>query len=118
MVGRQSKRKPRASWVLLIVATLLATGCAGGMGRRPPLVAKGEPGLGNSAVVAVDPAPPRQVTFADRHPVFSKPREVYDNTQGNKFTKTAAGAVLGVPMGIGGEIKQIFVGQPKVTAYP
>jgi hypothetical protein len=111
-------RKLSLGWSLLVVATLMSVGCAGSMGRRPAIAAKGEPGLGDSTVVAIDPAPPRTLTWADRHPALSKPREVYDSTQGNKFIKTAAGTFIGVPKGIGGEIKQIFVGQPKVATYP
>lgn len=103
-------------WCLLSAA-ILAAGCSNGMSKRPALVAKGEPGLGDSTIVAVEPSPSRQVTFADRHPALSKPREMYETTQGNKLTKTAAGAFIGVPIGIGGEIKQIFEGRPTASTY-
>jgi hypothetical protein len=49
-------------------------------------------------------------TWVDRHPLFSKPRQYYESTGNNKVAKTAAAAVLGVPAGIYGELKQIVVG--------
>ena len=52
------------------------------------------------------------MTFVDRHPLFSKPREYFDTAGGGKVTKTASGALLGVPAGIYGELKQIVVGRP------
>ncbi len=115
MVGRIQNR---INWTLLLAAAVMLTGCAGGMGRRPAIASRGEPSLGDSTIVSADPPASKTLAFADRHPVISKPREVYDSTQGGKFTKTAAGAFIGVPMGIGGEIKQIFVGQPKAVPYP
>ena len=54
----------------------------------------------------------RVVTFADRHPLLTRPREYYDTTQGTKLRKTAAAAVLGLPSGMGAEIRQVVVGRP------
>ena len=55
---------------------------------------------------------PSNTTFVDRHPLFYKPREYYESTSSNKAAKTAAAAVMGVPAGIYGELKQIVVGAP------
>lgn len=94
----------------LAVAALV--GCAQ---SRPKRVAANEPPLltdtqGESVVVEAPPA--RAVTIADRHPILRRPREYYDSTNGNKFGKTAAAAVIGVPSGIVAEVRQIVAGQP------
>jgi hypothetical protein len=59
--------------------------------------------------------PASTLTWVDRHPLFSKPRDYYDNSGTNKVVKTAAAAVIGVPAGIFGELKQIVVGAPSDT---
>ncbi len=73
----------------------------------------------DSAVATIDdpPAstatpPPKQLGFVDRHPLFRKPQQYYDNTNSNKAVKTAAAAFVGVPSGLFGELKQIVVGTP------
>jgi hypothetical protein len=98
-----------------LAATLAASGCSSTPSRRT--LASTEPGLstapGDSGVVVADRAKPvAGDTWVDRHPLFSKPRQYYESTGNNKVTKTAAAAVLGVPAGIYGEIKQIVVGTP------
>ncbi len=81
------------------------------MGSRR--VATAEPGLnGIDHGTSVAAAPSTSVTWVDRHPLFSKPRDMYESTNSNKVVKTAAAAVVGVPVGFVGEIKQIFVGRP------
>src|SRR5947209_6008336 len=103
--------------VAALLAALAASGCSGGPSKRT--LASSEPGLsaapGDSGVAIVDRAKPvpGSTAFADRHPLFSKPRQYYENTGTNKVTKTAAAAVLGVPAGIYGELKQIVVGAPQ-----
>ena len=60
------------------------------------------------------------ISFVDRHPLFRKPQQYYDNTNSNKVVKTAAAAFVGVPVGFVGELKQIVVGTPSTpvpTAY-
>ncbi|WP_435009626.1 hypothetical protein P12x_000883 [Tundrisphaera lichenicola] len=101
-----------------LLVALVASGC-GGPAKRS--LTSNEPALsaipGDSGVAIVDRAKPvlAPETFVDRHPLFSKPRQYYENTGTNKVTKTAAAAVLGVPAGIYGELKQIVVGAPPTT---
>ena len=52
------------------------------------------------------------MTFVDRHPLLSKPRDYYESSGDNKFVKSMAAGVIGVPAGIVGELKQIVVGKP------
>jgi len=109
--------------VIALLAALVASGCSGGPSKRT--LASTEPGLstvpGDSGVAIVDRAKPvpSSVTFVDRHPLFSKPRDYYESTNSNKAAKTAAAAVIGVPAGIYGELKQIVVGTPvpSTTSY-
>jgi hypothetical protein len=101
-----------------LVATLAAPGCSTPSKRT---LASTEPGLstspGDSGVVVADRGKPvAGDSFVDRHPLFYKPREYYESTGNNKVTKTAASAVLGVPAGIYGELKQIVVGTPPAPA--
>ena len=96
---------------------ILATGCASGQPRR--LAASREPGLKldgsdrylDGSEVAMAPVA-QPSTVVDRHPLLSRPRDWYESTNGNKFKRTAVAAVVGVPSGIGGEIRQIVVGRP------
>lgn len=88
-----------------LAGALLAAGChSPGLARSRPPVA--EPGLEGSV------SPGRPVTFVDRHPLFSKPRDYYETADGGKVTKTARSTFIGVPAGIYGELKQIVVGKP------
>lgn len=104
--------------VAAVVAATLLSGCSGGPAKRS--LASTEPGLsslagdGASTVVA-KPRAASTASFADRHPLLYKPREYYDKTNNNKAVKTAAGAFLGVPAGIYGELKQVVVGAPPTT---
>jgi hypothetical protein len=104
----------------LLAAIMAASGCSGGPSKRT--LASTEPALstvpGDPEVAIVDRAKPvpSSTSFVDRHPLFSKPRQYYESTGTNKVTKTAAAAVIGVPAGIYGELKQIVVGAP--TAPP
>jgi hypothetical protein len=61
--------------------------------------------------------PPRTVTWVDRHPLFSKPRDYWDTSGDNKVVKAAAATFVGVPAGIYGEVKQIIVGAPQEPRY-
>jgi hypothetical protein len=62
-------------------------------------------------------APGTQVSWVDRHPLFSRPREYYETTPSNKVVKAAAATVIGVPAGIFGELRQIVVGTPAEPRY-
>ena len=84
-----------------------------------------EPSLSTeSGTVIVEPPSSAQrgtaksISFIDRHPLFRKPQQYYDNTKSNKVVKTAAAAFIGVPVGIGSELKQIVVGTPTVPVVP
>lgn len=95
---------------LVIVAV---SGCAGGGPRRK--VAGVEPGLalpGEPDDTIVVGPPSEGVTFVDRHPLFSKPRDDYEGSGSNKVVKTLAAGLVGVPAGLFGELKQIVVGRP------
>jgi len=104
-------------WLIIasLALALFAAGCQGTSSRQS--LASAEPGLvtGDSGTTIVEAPPPRTVTFVDRHPLFSKPREYYENSGNNKVVKTAAAAVVGVPVGIYGELKQIVLGAPVET---
>ena len=99
-----------------VAALVVVSGCSGGPSKRT--LASTEPGLsavpGDTDVAIVDRAKPvpSSTAFVDRHPLFSKPRDYYEKTGTNKVAKTAAAAVIGVPAGIYGELKQIVVGAP------
>jgi hypothetical protein len=105
----------RNRWMLLgLFAALAATGCQGMPSRRaalassePSLNTPEEPGTANAHTT-----PSRTVTWVDHHPLFSKPREYYDGAGTNKAVKVAAATVVGIPVGIVGELKQIVVGRP------
>jgi hypothetical protein len=95
----------------------LAAGCHSSPSPRP--IASAEPSLvpNEPGSTVVQTQPPRDVTWADRHPLFTKPREYYDNSGNNKVVKAAAATVIGVPAGIFSEIKQMVVGVPPEARY-
>ena len=96
----------------LVAAAIVCSGGCQGMGSRR--VATAEPGLsgGSEPGSSVAAAPSTSAGWVDRHPLFSKPRDMYASTNSNKIVKTAAAAVVGVPVGFFGEIRQIVVGKP------
>jgi hypothetical protein len=96
----------------LALAIVAATGCHGRQKRSPePTLDMGAPiGSLEGPIVQVDP--PHQVSGVDRHPLLAAPRDMYNNTNSNKIVKVGAATVVGVPMGLYGEVKQIFVGVP------
>jgi hypothetical protein len=105
--------------VAALLAALAASGCSGGPSKRT--LASSEPALStvpgdpDVAIVARAKPVPAADTVVDRHPLLSKPRDYYENTNSNKAVKSAAAVVLGVPTGIYGELKQIVVGVPATT---
>jgi hypothetical protein len=103
----------------LMISALLMTvsGCQGSGSRR---ASAPEPALSgaldqNQSGPIVDSAPSKTVTYVDRHPMLSKPREYWDSSGDNKVVKAAAATFIGVPVGIYGEMKQIVVGTPPAT---
>ncbi len=105
----------RGITLLLLAAALGLAGCKGmhknkGLAAsEPPFnpLASGDAG----AVIVTDPAA-TNLTWVDRHPLFSKPRQYYQNTDSNALAKGAAATFVGVPAGMMGEMKQIVVGRP------
>jgi hypothetical protein len=75
---------------------------------------------GNSTVTADgthEVAPAKTVSWVDRHPLFSKPRDYWDTSGDNKVVKAAAATFVGVPVGFYGEVKQIIVGTTPEVRY-
>jgi len=98
---------------VLVVAVAIA-GCQATNSRR----AAPEPGLSGTTdpngTVAAAPAP-KTVSYVDRHPLLSKPRDYWESSGDNKIVKTAAATFVGVPVGVYSELKQIVVGAPPET---
>ena len=65
----------------------------------------------------IQATPVKTVGFADRHPLFMKPRQYWESSGDNKIVKAAAATFIGVPAGFVGEVKQIFVGAPPEGRY-
>jgi hypothetical protein len=114
---RRDGRMIRAGvWGLVASAATLPAlaGCQSGAPRR---VASREPALNapvdqGATVVEAPPRPAQTISFVDRHPLFSKPRQMYESSSGSKVVKTAAATMIGIPAGFVGEIKQIVTGTP------
>ncbi len=106
---------------VLITVYGMALGCQTA-GPRKPIVTT-EPGLAGAVdsdgTIAADGkvAPAKTVTWVDRHPLFSKPRDYWDTSGDNKIVKAAAATFVGVPVGMYGEVKQIIVGNPQEVRY-
>jgi hypothetical protein len=107
---------------LLVCTYGMNSGCQSPSTTRT--IVSPEPGVARTAspdgvVVEKDPAvtPAKTVSVVDRHPLFSKPRDYWDSSGDNKIVKAAAATFVGVPAGVFGEVKQIFVGVPPAPAY-
>ena len=107
----------RRACSMMMLAGLFLAGCQSGSmsGVRrsaakpePALTASGDDGSG----LVVSKPPPPAVGFVDRHPLLYKPREIYNSSGNNRIVKVAGAAVVGVPMGVFGELRQIVVGAP------
>lgn len=99
----------------LSVLILTGLGCQSGGSRR---ASAPEPSLtlapdSNSTVVEAPQA--KTVSYVDRHPMLSKPRDYWENAGDNKIVKAGAATFIGVPVGLYGEIKQIVTGAPQAT---
>jgi hypothetical protein len=107
---------------LLICVYGMSSGCQSPSSTRT--IVTPEPGVARTTgadgvVVEKDPVatPAKTVSVVDRHPLFSKPRDYWDSSGDNKIVKAAAATFVGVPAGVVGEVKQIFVGVPPPTTY-
>jgi hypothetical protein len=103
-------RHSSPSLTLVAVALFAAAGCASKPYNKsaiaePPLI------LGEQGSTVDAPPPVRSASVVDRHPLFSKPAQVYQNTNQNGVVKAAAATFVGIPWGIAGELKQIAVGR-------
>ncbi len=98
---------------ILMVAAAVA-GCHGTGSRR----STAEPGLSGTTDpngTVAEATPPKTVSYVDRHPLLSTPREYWETSGDNKIVKTAAATFVGVPVGFYKEMKQIVVGTPPET---
>ncbi|HEV3122296.1 MAG TPA: hypothetical protein VGY53_10350, partial [Isosphaeraceae bacterium] len=89
------KRNRWAGVFLLAASAFVATGCASSPSRRAALAAS-EPSLNphtEPGATVVQAPPTHTITWVDRHPLFSKPRQYYDSAGDNKAAKVAAATV-------------------------
>jgi hypothetical protein len=94
---------------------ILTGGCQGSGSRR---ASAPEPSLSvapDSGGTVVEAPRPKTVSYVDRHPILSKPREYWENAGDNRIVKAGAATLVGVPVGIYGELRQIVVGTPPET---
>jgi len=94
---------------------LTVAGCHGSGSRRSSAPEPGLSGALDSGGTVAEATPSKTVTYVDRHPIFSKPRDYWDNAGDNKIVKAGAATFIGVPSGIYNEMKQIVVGAPPET---
>ena len=108
---------------VLAILYAISSGCQSAGPRKP--VVTTEPGLAGpvdgDGTVAADGTrqlpPPKTVSWVERHPLFSKPRDYWETSGDNKIVKAAAATFVGVPAGMYGEVKQIIVGTPTEPRY-
>lgn len=117
VIAMSGRRRKAGLGIAAACLLAVSQGCQNGSRR----VARAEPSLGlpiepGASIVDATPVSP-SVTWVDRHPMFSKPRDVYESTNSNGFMKAAAATIVGVPAGIVGEVKQIVVGKPVSPSY-
>ncbi len=112
------------STAVLSMAVALLSGCQTAGSKRPATVISPAPAVGDASdpdkAVAgrtITTAPVQTTSFADRHPLFNKPRQYWETAGDNKIVKVAAATFIGVPAGFVGEVKQIFVGAPPQPIY-
>jgi hypothetical protein len=99
----------RVAGVLLLAVTF--AGCQGTGSRRSAPEPSLSGTIDSNGTVAEAP-PAKTVSYVDRHPLLSTPREYWESSGDNKVVKTAAAAFVGVPVGFYKELKQIVVGAP------
>jgi hypothetical protein len=95
----------------LLVVLLTCAGCHGTSTRR----AAPEPAFSGPLEpngTAVEATPPPEVSYVDRHPLLSKPRDYWETSGDNRIVKAAAATFVGVPVGLFGEMRQIVLGAP------
>jgi hypothetical protein len=111
----------RLGLAICCLYVLAAAGCHSSGSRRA--AAPAEPALSSSVGggddrTIIEEPPARSVSYVDRHPLFSKPREYYENSTSNSsIVKAATATFVGVPVGIFGEVRQIVVGAPPSVTH-
>jgi hypothetical protein len=113
------------SMAITVLTVGLIAGCQSAGTQRPATVVSPAPPMVGDASGAgaatsektITTAPVNTVRFADRHPLFTKPKQYWETSGDNKIVKAAAATFIGVPAGFVGEVKQIFVGVPPETRY-
>jgi hypothetical protein len=110
----------RHRWLAAIFLSALAATLGGCQSSGSHRSAKApEPALSGAldsgAPIVAEPAPTKTITYVDRHPLFSKPRDYWESAGDNKLKKAAAATFVGVPVGFYNEMKQIVVGAPPET---
>jgi len=108
------------AFLTVSAVALTLSGCQSGLSKKS--LASAEPALsppieGGTTVVEAAPTTPKSLTFVERHPLFSKPRDYYESSGTNPIVRSAAAVVVGVPAGIIGELRQIVVGTPPEVKY-
>lgn len=110
--------------ICVLAVAISVAGCQTAGTKRPSTIVSPAPAVGEAvnpgdtvAEKAIAPAPVKTVTFVDRHPLFFKPREYWENSGDKKIVKAAAATFIGVPVGFVGEVKQIIVGAPAEARY-
>lgn len=99
--------------LLLALLVLSMSGCrTSGAPRRVVTTEPALSGLDAEDMALLGTPPAREVTYVDRHPILSKPRDYWETSGDNTLVKAAAATFIGVPAGIVGEIRQIVVGSP------
>lgn len=106
--------KGRRFVCLLSVALVLSiAGCrSSGAPRRVVTTEPTLDGLDADDMALLGTPPVREMTYVDRHPILSKPRDYWETSGDNKIVKAAAATFIGVPAGVVGEIRQIVTGSP------
>ena len=103
-----------------LVAALVVLGGTGGCrSGAPRRVASSEPGLSSdgSTIADATSSGASQVSWVDRHPLFYKPREYFDSSGNNTLVKTASATFIGIPVGVIGEVRQVFTGSATAPKY-
>ena len=106
--------------VLLLLAVPFSNGCKGHHKRRYAVYPEPAPcatPVEGGVPIAEGPTMLKSLSFVDRHPLFSKPRDYFESSGNNKVVKSAAAVVVGIPAGVFGELKQIVVGAPADSRY-
>jgi hypothetical protein len=121
MVLGTTRRRTLKLGTASLAATLLIAGCHADGGHRK--IASAEPAFSGTIesdgplVVESPPTPTKSIDFVERHPLLSKPRDYWESSSDNKLVKAAAATFVGVPAGVLGEVRQIFVGSPPEDRY-